>query len=129
MAKNPSSTNKIPRKIIPSPLVVDTNQVLTSLQNFPRGSSPGWSQLRAQHVICGATTPSSQDCLVELTKWLNLLISGRAHTLLAPWLGGAQLTALHKKGNGGFRPIAVGDTFRRLASRLCMLFCCSYKSL
>lgn len=39
--------------------------------------------------------------------------------MLSPWLGGAKLTALHKKGNCGFRPIAVGDTFRRLASRLC----------
>ncbi len=56
---------------------------------------------------------------MELTRWINLLISGKAHPLLAPWLSGAHLTALIKPNNKGYRPIAVGDCFRRLASRLC----------
>lgn len=50
---------------------------------------------------------------------MNLLLSGKAHPLLMPWLSGAQLTSLNKKNATGYRPIAVGDTFRCLASRLC----------
>lgn len=70
-------------------------------------------------IICSNTAPSSQDCLGQLTKWLNLLLSGKAHPLLAPWICGGQLTALLKPNNRGYRPIAVGDSFRRLVSGLC----------
>ena len=35
---------------IPSSLVLDCNQVLSSLQSFPKSSSPGGSQLHAQHL-------------------------------------------------------------------------------
>lgn len=107
---------------IPSPLVIQPSQVQSALQSFPRGSSPGFSQLRIQHlydVICCCTAPSSQDCLSQLTRWLNHLLSGKVHPVLAPWLCGASLTALLKPNNGGHRPIAVGDSFRRLISRLC----------
>ena len=51
---------------------------------------------------------------------MNHLLSGKAPSCLSPWLCGALLTALLKKG-GGVRPIAVGEVIRRLASRLCCL--------
>ena len=51
---------------------------------------------------------------------MNHLLSGKAPSCLSPWLCGAPLTALLKKG-GGVRPIAVGEVIRRLASRLCCL--------
>ena len=39
---------------------------------------------------------------------------------IAPWLTGAPLTAIYKKQEGGgIRPIAVGETLRRLISRVC----------
>ena len=47
---------------------------------------------------------------------MNHLLSGKAPSCLAPWLCGAPLTALRKKG-GGVRPIAVGEVLRRLARR------------
>ncbi len=106
---------------IPSNLSVSCLQVSTAITRFPKGSSPGASQLRAQHLydaICGTTVPAAQDCLSALTKWINLLLSGKANPIIAPWLCGAPLTALIKKG-GGVRPIAVGETIRRLTSRLC----------
>ena len=40
----------------------------------------------------------AQDCLHHLTRWLNILISGKAHPLLAPWVCGAPLIALVKPG-------------------------------
>ena len=46
------------------------------------------------------------------------MLSGKTPSCLAPWLCGAPLTALLKKG-GGVRPIAVGEVLHRLASCLC----------
>ena len=104
-------------------LTVDDSMVLSCLRAFPKGTKPGASKLRAQHlldVIAGSTAPAARDCLLSLTCLMNHLLSGKAPSCLSPWLCGAPLTALLKKG-GGVRPIAVGEVFRRLASRLCCL--------
>ena len=85
--------------------------VLSCLKAFPKGTSPGWSRLRAQYLlvldaIVGTTAPSSHDCLAALTKFMNLLLLGKAPSCLAPWL--CALTALFKK-SGGVRRIAIGE--------------------
>ena len=106
---------------IPPPLTVTSDSVLAALLSFPRGSSPGASQLLHQHLldaIDGTTTPSSMDCLESLTQLVCYLLSGRADVRFAPWLTGALLTALRKK-QGGVRRSAVGEVLRRLVSRLC----------
>ena len=48
---------------------------------------------------------------------MNVLLAGKLDFRVAPWMVGAPL-ALEKK-SGGFRPIAIGEVIRRLASRLC----------
>ena len=104
-------------------LTVDDSMVLSCLRAFPKGTSPGASKLCAQHlldVIAGSTAPAARDCLLSLTCLMNHLLFGKAPSCLSPWLCGAPLTALLKKG-GGVRPIAVGEVIRRLASRLCCL--------
>ena len=101
--RHPISQLPPPRPCSPPALVVNSDQVLAALKHFPLGSSPGFSQLRVQHlvdVICSNTAPSGRDCLVQLTIWLNLLLSGKAYPGLAPWLCGAQLNALPKPNNG-----------------------------
>ena len=106
---------------IPTPMTVDSEQVLSALRSFPQGSSPGGSRLCMQHhldAICGTTVPAGQQCLLELTRWMNLLLLGQTHRSLSSWLGGASLTALRKKDNS-VCPIAVAEVYRRLASRLC----------
>ena len=111
---------------IPPPLVVDSLAVLSALESFPRGSSPGFSQLRAQHlldIMKGAYVPDAQLCLANLSRFMTKLLAGKCDPRIAPWLSGAPLTALLKK-SGGFRPIAVGEVLRRLASKLC---CASVK--
>ena len=108
---------------IPPTITVNQDSVLTALRAFPRGSSPGASQLQHQHLIDaidGTTTPSSIDCLDSLTQFICFLLSGHADVRISPWLVGAPLTALRKK-SGGIRPIAVGEILRRLASRLCCM--------
>ena len=82
-------------------LTVDESMVLSCLRAFPKGTSPGASKLRAQHLldaIAGSTAPASRDCLLSLTSLMNYLISGKAPSCLAPWVCGAPLTALVKKG-------------------------------
>ena len=97
--------------------------VLSALRSFQRGTSPGSSALRPQHLldaICGSTAPASVDCLDSLTRCVNCLLSGTLDSRLAPWFCSAPLTALAKKG-GGFRLIAFGETLRRLVSKVCCL--------
>ena len=104
-------------------ITVTDHLVLKALMAFPKGSNPGGFQLRAQHLldaVSGFTAPVSQDCLHQLTCLVNFLLSGKAPCLVAPWLCGAPITALHKK-NGGVCPIAVCETIRRLVSRVCCL--------
>ena len=108
---------------IPSPLVVDSQAVLHALEAFPRDTSPGFSQLRAQHLLDAircTSAPDAQLCLDNLTILTNSLLAGKLDRRIAPWLSGAPLTALRKKG-GGIRPIAVGNTIRRLVSRICCM--------
>ena len=102
---------------------MDPEAVLSALKSFPRGSSPGGSRLRVQHLFSatsGSSVPVSSACLAELTLWINTLLAGRVDVCVAPWLAGAPFIALPKK-NGSFRPIAVGEVIRHLASRLCCL--------
>ena len=95
--------------------------VLSCLRGFPKGTSPGASKLRVQHLldaVAGSTTPAARECLLSLTCLMNHLLSGKGPSCLAPWLCGAHLTALLKKGRSD-RPIAVGEVLRSLVSRLC----------
>ena len=104
----------------PAPLVVEPEFVFASLRGFPRGSSPGSSKLRAQHLvdaISGTTVPAAATCLAELTRFTNHHLAGHGDRRTAPWLVGAPLTALVKQPTG-FRPIAVGEVLRRLISRI-----------
>jgi hypothetical protein len=51
-----------------------------------------------------------------LAALVNLLASGGVPEEVAPYLGGANMFAAKKK-DGGYRPIAVGNTIRRLVSK------------
>ena len=118
--RHPQSELPSPSEDVPTPLLVDQEQVLSALRSFRRGSSPGGSKLRIQHLldaISGTTAPAAVECQAELTRFVNTLLSGRTDQRISPWLVGAPLTAL-KKPAGGLRPVAVGEVLRRLVSRL-----------
>ena len=112
---------------LPAPLAIDFIAVLTTLRAFPRGTSTGRSQLRAQHLleaVAGSVVPVTQTCLDQLTRLMSFIVSEKLNASISPLLVGAPLTALRQK-TGGYRPIAVGEVIRRLASRLC---CAAAKS-
>ena len=70
---------------------------------FQKAYSPGASKLQVQHLldaVTGSTAPAAREWLLSLTCLMNHLLSGKAPPCLAPWLCGAPLTALLKKGGG-----------------------------
>ena len=56
------------------------------------------------------------EFLSALTAFVNLVLAGRCPSDVAPVFFGGRLLALSKK-SGGFRPIVIGFTLRRLASK------------
>ena len=56
------------------------------------------------------------DFLSALTDFTNQVLAGRCPEAVAPVFFGGRLLALSKK-TGGIRPIAIGFTLRRLASK------------
>ena len=54
-----------------------------------------------------------------LLKAVNLLAAGEAPSAIGPWLCAAPVTPLRKRDNG-VRPIAVGETIRRLVGKMWM---------
>jgi hypothetical protein len=96
---------------------VDEAVVKYAVSSFPAGSSGGLDGLRPQHlkdlVNC---CPEGSELLSVLTQFTNLLLAGRCHPEIMPVFFGGRLIALNKK-SGGIRPIAVGNTFRRLAAK------------
>ena len=72
---------------MPLPLSVDSVSVLSALNAFPNGSSPGSSKLRAQHLIdatSGNISLDAQICLDHLTKLVNKLLAEKMDKAIAP---------------------------------------------
>ena len=82
---------------LPPPPDLVSDVVAQAVRSFPAGTAPGPSQLRPQHLL--------EACA--------------AYDRVAPFLGGASLVAVPKP-NGAPRPIAIGETLRRLVGK-CMM--------
>ena len=92
-----------------------------ALASFPRGSGPGPSGLRPQHLK-DALLPGFRDELLRHAAGVaNILVRGEAPTSVQPWLCGASLVALPKP-DGTHRPIAVGEVWRRLVGKALLEF-------
>ena len=91
-------------------------QVVTAVRGFRRGSAAGPSGLRGDHLREALGTAHSDEVTTHLCAVVRLLINGEASLELSPHLAGATLHALPKDG-GDVRPIAVGETLRRLAAK------------
>ena len=78
---------------------------------IPRGSAPGPSGLRIEHLL---GLMDREGFLDALHGSLAKLATGRIHAGAKPFVYGALLTPLEKEG-GGIRPIAVGEVLLRMA--------------
>ena len=84
-----------------------------AIRSFSRGSAAGPTGLWADHLR-EALASAHGD--VQLTAVVLLLIRGEARPEIAPHFAGATLHAL-PKGGADVRPIAVGETLRRLTAK------------
>jgi hypothetical protein len=98
---------------IPAPTA---RQVARALSSFSLGTAPGPSGLSVQHIKDLATVPGS-TLTTEIAALCHHLMCGTAPRDVIEHFAGAKLVALVKK-DGSLRPIAVGDTLRRIAARL-----------
>ena len=98
-------------------LAVTETEVRQAVLSFPAGSSGGPDGMRPQHLkdmlLC---QESGTDFLAALTGFTNTVLAGLCPKDMKPYFFGGRLLALNKK-SGGIRPIAVGVTLRRLASK------------
>ena len=93
------------------------------LKSFSRGTAPGPTGLRAQHLKDAVKSAHGDEAIEQLTLICNLLARGDVPEQLSQYLAGASLLALEKPG-GGVRPIAIGEVLRRLVAKC---FCHFYE--
>lgn len=109
------------------PLAVSEKDVFHSIKSFQNGSGSGIDGLLPQHLK-DLTLPSTGEAGLRLLRAVsalsNYMLSGKVQSDFIQVMYGASLCALNKKG-GGVRPIAVGNTFRRITSKLA---CASVRS-
>ena len=102
-------------------LVATPEMVLKAVNTFPAGSAGGPDGLRPQHIkdlLAFSSGDARHKLLGSLTDLINLVLGGNVNLNVIPFVFGANLTALSKK-NGDVRPIAVGNTIRRIAGKIC----------
>ncbi|XP_055347348.1 uncharacterized protein LOC129594623 isoform X1 [Paramacrobiotus metropolitanus] len=108
-----------PPEQLQKPPFVTPAEVLQAVLSFPSGSAGGCSDLRPQHLkdmLCGPGAVESELCSA-LTDFVNHVLHNDIPEDIRPFFFGANLIPLAKK-DGGIRPIAVGETFRRLVSKM-----------
>ena len=95
---------------------------MKSILSFRKGSAPGPSGLRAEHLRAATQSapPNRRARALEaVTRLVNIMSAGDVPDSVAPYLSGARMQAGLKK-DGGLRPIAVGNLLRRLTSKCSM---------
>ena len=101
-----------------SAIQVGTDDVQQAILSFQKASAGGPSTLRPEHVQSALRCPGwSMEITRLCTDLVNLFLRGEAPEDVRPFLCGANLTALPKP-SGGHRPIAVGEYWRRLTSKV-----------
>ena len=103
--------------------LTDVDVVEKCIRSFHRLSAGGPSGLRPIHLKNCLSTEHRDEVLERCCALINILAKGDAPTFLAPFLAGANLTALPKKEDD-VRPVAVGEVWRRLTAKS---LCHAYK--
>ena len=87
--------------------------------SFPNVSSAGLDGISPQilkDLTAKSNVQTRLNFLKALTNLVNVILEGKVPFELRPNFFGAKLIAL-KKPDGGLRPIAVGNTFRRFSAK------------
>lgn len=101
-------------------LHIENKHITDAIASFKTGSAAGLDGISPQHLkdlTARGVGDAGIKLVTSLSNMINLMLSGRINPDIVPILYGANLIALTKK-DGGVRPIAVGTTLRRLASKI-----------
>ena len=99
---------------------VSEEEVMVALKSFRPSSAGGVDGLRPGHLmdlVAPQTAEAGRRLMKALANLCSKLLLGQIPQHARDLLFAANLTALRKK-DGGIRPIAVGNVFRRLASKI-----------
>ena len=91
-----------------------------AIMSFPNGSAAGPDKIVPQFfkdLVSKSNDSAGLNFLKSLTKLINLIGDGEIPEPLRPFFFGAKLIALIKI-DGGLRPIAIGNTLRRIAENV-----------
>ena len=97
--------------------VAEVDQIRKAVHSFPSTSGAGRSGLRPSHIRDAIWSASSDLLLRLITEGVNLPLQGVVPESIRPFVSGASIMAL-RKPNGTLRPIAVGETTRRITSKV-----------
>ena len=118
-SKHPPRAANHAQQVVEDSLIVFEPTVANAINTFPSGSSGGPSLLVPQlykNLIAKSNGPIGNEFLQKLTSVLNIVLEGKVPVGFRPSFFGAKLIGLRKK-DGGIRPIAVGNTLRRICSK------------
>ena len=107
MSLNLSGVDKV------SSIRLNKSIFLESLRKSPRGSGAGPSGWRLEHLRVLQDNASTSDLLFSLC---SLIAEDKVPSSAVPLLSCSRLIALPKL-NGDVRPIAIGETLRRLSAK------------
>ena len=120
-AKHPACPPPVTPNATSEPVTLGpTFKILKILRSFPKGTSAGPSGLSVQHLLDAASIPLHTSIGDSLKGIVNLMASGKVPEPVATFLAGGRLIALNKGKEGNppdVRPIAVGETLRRLIGK------------
>jgi len=101
---------------------ISSDSIIASLHKFRKGSAPGPSGCSALHLSRAIEVDNevvASNCSKALSALLTRFAKGSVPDKLRNFLTNAKLIGLSKK-NGDLRPIAIGETIRRLIAK-CLL--------
>ena len=104
------------------PVFASEAEVSASIASFNPGASAGLDGLRPAHLkdLVGHSAGEAGARLIKaLTQLVNLVLRGQVPAPARAAFYAASLIALRKPG-GGIRPIAIGATYRRLATKVAL---------
>ena len=120
-AKHPSCPPPVTPDVTSEPITLSPSfNIVPILRSFPKGTSPGPSGLSVQHLLDTISVPLHTPIGTSLKRIVNLLASGKVPVHVSAYLAGGKLIALDKSKEGSppdVRPIAVGETLRRLTGK------------
>lgn len=101
---------------------IQTNneEILKTINSFPKGSGAGRDGLRPQHLKDMTKLRDveiKKNFIDAMTKFSNIALKGELNKESAQILGSAALFPLNKPDNG-IRPVAAGQVLRRMISKI-----------